>query len=313
MTAPSLLMASTAARGEADSPRILAALEGRAPEAEVKHMATPRTSRARRWTALALLLALLACGIVWVIHEDDAAPMMAQAPAQVPAAESAPAPAPATPLQQAALSPPSASSGNPLGALEKAPAVATIIDESPPARDADVGRGEPEQLSEPANPLSVLAMTPSSAPAATPSRAAAPAPGPTRQAAERLAQRDDASGAGASGAAASGAAASSAVAPRAVKSAPAAPRKSAKGADKDAALLSALMDYGLPPSSPPGTRVYKSDGVFIREMPGSPLSERLKECRRLSFIAGEQCRLRVCAGQWGTAPECPTPQANIEP
>lgn len=298
MTAPSLLMASTAARGEADSPRILAALEGRAPEAEVKHMATPRTSRARRWTALALLLALLACGIVWVIHEDDAAPMMARAPAQAPAAESAPAPASATPLQQAALSPPPASSGNPLGALEKTPEVATIIDESPPARDADVGRGEPEQLSEPANPLSVLAMTPSSAPAATPSRAAAPAPGPTRQAAERLAQRDDASGA---------------VAPRAVKSAPAAPRKSAKGADKDAALLSALMDYGLPPSSPPGTRVYKSDGVFIREMPGSPLSERLKECRRLSFIAGEQCRLRVCAGQWGTAPECPTPQANIEP
>ncbi len=308
MTAPSLLMASTAARGEADSPRILAALEGRAPEAEVKHMATPRTSRARRWTALALLLALLACGIVWVIHEDDAAPMMARAPAQAPAAESAPAPASATPLQQAALSPPPASSGNPLGALEKTPEVATIIDESPPARDADVGRGEPEQLSEPANPLSVLAMTPSSAPAATPSRAAAPAPGPTRQAAERLAQRDDASGAGASGAVASGA-----VAPRAVKSAPAAPRKSAKGADKDAALLSALMDYGLPPSSPPGTRVYKSDGVFIREMPGSPLSERLKECRRLSFIAGEQCRLRVCAGQWGTAPECPTPQANIEP
>ncbi len=312
MTAPSLLMASTAARGEADSPRILAALEGRAPEAEVKHMATPRTSRARRWTALALLLALLACGIVWVMHEDDAAPMLAQAPAAAPASANAPpvpapanaaSPSPATPQQQAALSPPPASSGNPLGALEKTPEVATIIDESPPARDADVGRGEPEPLSEPANPLSVLAMTPSSSPAATPSLAAAPAPGPTRQAAERLAQRADASGAGASGAGA----------PRTVKAAPAAPRKGAKTADKDAALLSALMDYGLPPASPPGTRVYKSDGVFIREMPGSPLSERLKECRRLSFIAGEQCRLRVCAGQWGTAPECPTPQANIEP
>lgn len=73
------------------------------------------------------------------------------------------------------------------------------------------------------------------------------------------------------------------------------------------------MSYGLPPASPPGTRVYKSDGIFIREMPGSPLSERLKECRRLSFIESEQCRLRVCAGQWGTAVECPTPQANIEP
>ncbi|WP_175170735.1 hypothetical protein [Achromobacter kerstersii] len=51
----------------------------------------------------------------------------------------------------------------------------------------------------------------------------------------------------------------------------------------------------------------------MREMPDSPLSERLKECRKLSFIEGEQCRLRVCAGQWGTAPECPTPQANVEP
>ncbi|CAB3731390.1 hypothetical protein LMG26690_04820 [Achromobacter animicus] len=315
MTAPSLLMTSTAARGEADSPRILAALEGRAPDAEVKHMATPRRSRARRWTALLLVLLLLAGGIVWVIHEDDAASMMARAPVQAPAASpalanasaNAPVPALATP-QQAALSPSPDSGSNPLGTLEKTPDVATIIDESPPARDADLGRGEPEPLGEPANPLSMLAMTPSSAPAATSSLATAAAPGPTRQAAERLAQRD-----GASGAAAPGAAASGAGAPRAVKSAPAAPRKSAKTADKDAALLSALMDYGLPPASPPGTRVYKSDGVFIREMPGSPLSERLKECRRLSFIAGEQCRLRVCAGQWGTAPECPTPQANIEP
>ena len=329
MTAPSLLMTSTAARGEADSPRILAALEGRAPEAEVKHMATPRRSRARRWTALLLVLLLLAGGIVWVIHEDDAASMMARAPAQAPAAAPAlanasanapvptPVPAPSTP-QQAALSPSPDSGSNPLGTLEKTPDVATIIDESPPARDADLGRGEPEPLGEPANPLSMLAMTPSSAPAATSSLATAAAPGPTRQAAERLAQRDGASGAGASGAGAPGAGAPGAgapgaAAPRAVKSAPAAPRKSAKTADKDAALLSALMDYGLPPASPPGTRVYKSDGVFIREMPGSPLSERLKECRRLSFIAGEQCRLRVCAGQWGTAPECPTPQANIEP
>ena len=311
-------MTSTAARGEADSPRILAALEGRAPEAEVKHMATPRRSRARRWTALALVLLLLAGGIVWVIHEDDAAPKMARAPAQAPAvtpalanaSANAPVPASAT-RQQAAQSPDSGS--NPLGTLEKTPDVATIIDESPPARDADLGRGEPEPLGEPANPLSMLAMTPSSAPAATSSLATAAAPGPTRQAAERLAQRDDVPGAGAPGVATPGVAAPGAGAPRAVKSAPAAPRKSAKGADKDAALLSALMDYGLPPASPPGTRVYKSEGVFIREMPGSPLSERLKECRRLSFIAGEQCRLRVCAGQWGTAPECPTPQANIEP
>lgn len=284
MTAPSLLVASTAPRGEADSPRILAALEGRVPETEVKHMAAPRSSRARRWTALALLLALLAGGIVWVIHEEGAAPMMAQSPAPVP--EVALASASAASAQQAAL-PASAPVTNPLSALEKPPDVATIIDEAPPARDANVGRDEPDLQAEPANPLSVLAMKPPSA------STAAPAPGPTRQAAQRLAQQDNP--------------------PRAAKPVASAPRASAKTGDKDAALLSALMNYGLPPASPPGTRVYKTDGVFVREMPGSPLSERLKECRRLSFIESEQCRLRVCAGQWGTAAECPTPQANIEP
>lgn len=284
MTAPSLLTAATAARGEADSPRILAALEGRAPETEVTHMAAPRNSRARRWTALALVLALLACGIVWVIHEESASPMIAQGDAAVPVA--APAPVLAASPQQAALAS-SAPMTNPLSGLEKPPDVATIIDEAPPAPDANVGRGEPDLQAEPANPLSVLAMTPSSA------SAAAPAPGPTRQAAERLARPDQA--------------------PRAAKPPASAARASAKTADKDAALLSALMNYGLPPASPPGTRVYKTDGVFVREMPGSPLSERLKECRRLSFIESEQCRLRVCAGQWGTAAECPTPQANIEP
>ncbi|EHK67168.1 hypothetical protein [Achromobacter arsenitoxydans] len=282
-TAPSLLSASPAARGEADSSRILAALEGRAPEAEVKHLATPRRSRARRWTALALLLALVAGGVAWVIHEDGTAPMLAQAPAAAPAP--APAPAPAVTPPQASLSASSAAGDNPLRALEAPPAVASIVDEAPPARDANVGRGEPDPLGEPTNPLSVLAM--SQPPAA------APAPGPTRQAAELRAQQGNAT--------------------RAAKPAAATPRKSAKPADTDAALLSALMNYGLPPASPPGTRVYKSEGVFMREMPGSPLSERLKECRRLSFIESEQCRLRVCAGQWGTAVECPTPQANIEP
>lgn len=281
MTAPSLLSASPAARGEADSSRILAALEGRAPEAEVKHMATPHGSRARRWTALALVLALLAGGIAWVIHDEGAAPMVAQAPAAV--SGTVPTAAAGASLPRASLSA-VPTGNNPLSALEAPPAVASIIDEAPPARDENLGRGEPEPPGAPTNPLSVLAMTPPAA--------AAPAPGPTRQAASQGAQ--------------------SANAPRAAKPA-AAPRKNAKPADTDAALLSALMSYGLPPASPPGTRVYKSDGIFIREMPGSPLSERLKECRRLSFIESEQCRLRVCAGQWGTAVECPTPQANIEP
>lgn len=299
MTAPSLLSASTPARGEAESSRILAALEGRAPEAEVKHLATPRDGRARRWVALALLLALMAGGISWIIHEDGAAPMVAQAPASAASASN-----PVAALPQASMPSPSSPSGElAIKPMDKPPDVAAIIDEAPPARDAGVGRGEPDPQGEPTNPLSMLAMT--TPPAAGSSAAGSPAagspaagspaaaPGPTRQAAEQRAQHANA--------------------PRAAKPASTPPRKTAKPSDTDAALLSALMNYGLPPASPPGTRVYKSEGVFMREMPGSPLSERLKECRKLSFIEGEQCRLRVCAGQWGTAPECPTPQANVEP
>ncbi len=287
MTAPSLLSASTPARGEAESSRILAALEGREPEAEVKHLATPRNTRAGRWVALALLLALLAGGISWIIHEDGAEPVVAQAPSPAVAA----APSAMASLPQASMaSPPAPAAELALRPMDKPPAVAAIIDEAPPARDAGVGRGDPEPQGVPTNPLSVLAMTP---PAAAAAPAPAPAAGPTRQAAEQRAQQ--------------------ASAPRAAKPASTPPRKTAKPSDTDAALLSALMNYGLPPASPPGTRVYKSDGVFMREMPGSPLAERLKECRKLSFIEGEQCRLRVCAGQWGTATECPTPQANVEP
>jgi hypothetical protein len=280
-SAPSLLSATATSQGEVESSRILAALEGRAPQAEVKHLAPPRR-RAGRWLALALLLALLAGGVTWFIHEEGAAPMMAQAPASAVAssarAESSQPQAPGTASTAADFSLQSA--------LDKPPAVAAIVDEAPPARDADVGRGDPDPQGEPTNPLSVLAMTPPPA--------AAPAPGPTRQAAEQQRARQ-------------------AGAPQAAKPASPAPRKAPKQSDTDAALLSALMNYGLPPASPPGTRVYKSDGVFMREMPGSPLAERLKACRKLGFFEGEQCRLRVCAGQWGTAPECPTPQANIEP
>jgi len=295
MTAPSLLSASAPARGEAESSRILAALEGRAPEAEVKHLATPRDGRARRWVALAVLLALMAGGISWIIHEDGAAPTVAQAPAPAVASASDPVAS----LPQASMPSPSSPSGElAIKPMDKPPDVAAIIDEAPPARDAGVGRGEPEPQGEPTNPLSMLAMTTPPAagsPAAGSPAAGSPAaaPGPTRQAAEQRAQHANA--------------------PRAAKPASTPPRKTAKPSDTDAALLSALMNYGLPPASPPGTRVYKSEGVFMREMPGSPLSERLKECRKLSFIEGEQCRLRVCAGQWGTAPECPTPQANVEP
>lgn len=303
-SAPSLLSPSSASRGEAGAPRILAALEGRAPDAEAKHLPNKRRARPVRWVVLALLLALFAGAATWLVIEDEAAPIMAQAPASLPetptAGTTANQVAPATNpdlIAKAATAP------NP------APATAAIIDEAPPAADPNLGRGEREPEGEPTNPLTVLAMSVPTPGAPTPGASApgAPAPGasasdlgaagkpvapgPTRQAAEQQRKQGE-------------------NAARQTKPVKAAPRKPA---DSDAALLSALMDYGLPPASPPGTRVYKSDGVFMRVMPGSPLADRLSECRKLSFLEGEQCRLRTCAGHWGTAPECPTPQANIEP
>lgn len=291
-SAPSLLSPSSASRGEAGAPRILAALEGRAPDAEAKHLPNKRRARPVRWVVLALLLALFAGAATWLVVEDGAVPLMAQAPAsdpQAPGGAAANQVAPATNPDLIARAP-----AAPSADAAPAPATAAIVDETPPAADPNLGRGDREPDGEPTNPLSVLAMTAPTPGASTPGPVAARpvAPGPTRQAAEQQRKQAD-----------NGA--------RQTKPAKASPSR--KPADSDAALLSALMDYGLPPASPPGTRVYKTDGMFMRVMPGSPLADRLSECRKLSFLEGEQCRLRTCAGHWGTAPECPTPQANIEP
>jgi len=78
--------------------------------------------------------------------------------------------------------------------------------------------------------------------------------------------------------------------------------KARKKADGDAALLSALMSYGLPPPT----------SATAAALPGTPLAERLQQCRRKPFLESEQCRLQVCAGQWGLAPECPNPQAQTQ-
>ena len=300
-SAPSLLSPSSAARGEAGAPRILAALEGRAPDAEVKHLPNKRRARPVRWVVLALLLALFAGAATWLVIEDQAAPQMAQAPASD---QETPAAGPTANQVASATNPDliAKAATSPAADPAPAPATAAIIDETPPAADPNLGRGEREPEGEPTNPLSVLAMSAPAPGVPTPGvptpGASAPvaagkpaAPGPTRQAAEQQRKQGD-------------------NAARQARPPKAAPRKPA---DTDAALLSALMDYGLPPASPPGTRVYKSDGMFMRVMPGSPLADRLGECRKLSFLEGEQCRLRTCAGHWGTAPECPTPQATIEP
>ncbi|CUI52476.1 Uncharacterised protein [Achromobacter xylosoxidans] len=171
---------------------------------------------------------------------------------------------------------------------------AAIIDDHPLAQLT-----RPSEADVP-NPLAALAVTaaPPKPASATPRAATAKAPGPA------AAPRGERARDGALIAAATPAATS--------KTAPAR-GKAAPRNDSDAALLATLMSYGLPPASPPGTKVYKTDGIFIRELPGSPLSARLAECRKLGFLESEQCRLRVCAGHWGTAPECPNAQAHIEP
>lgn len=256
------------------------------PDAEVKHLAPKRRSR----LPLALLLLLLtgaASGVLYSVFDAPALPVVAEASAPAPAQQpavpvlaSAPVPAPAATARAAET--------------EAPPSAAAIIEDHPLAQltrpDADADRV-------PENPLSALAVT-ATAPqpraalqAQPPAPSAAPkAGGPTVQHAEHAANS-----------------ARSTASPATAK------RAKPPNNDSDAALLAALMSYGLPPASPPGTKVYKSDGVFIRELPGSPLTARLEQCRKLGFLESEQCRLRVCAGYWGTAPECPNPQAHVEP
>lgn len=265
---PSLLAGRASSADDGGSSRILAALEGRVPDAEVKHLAPRRRSRAPL-----LLLSLLVAGAVgaglYAVFDVAEPPVVALADA------------PSARVVPVAPDVPAASAGSPAEA-EAPPAAAAIIDDHPLAQltrqddDARVAQ----------NPLSALAVTA----APPPPQAALSAPkdaGPTVRRAQHAAN-----------------AAGPQPAPRA---------KQPQSKDSDAALLATLMSYGLPPASPPGTKVYKSDGIFVRELPGSPLPARLEQCRKLGFLESEQCRLRVCAGHWGTAPECPNPQANIEP
>jgi len=280
---PSLLAGRSSSRNdEGASPRILAALEGRVPDAEVKHLTPKRRSRAPLLLLLLLLIGAAGAGL-HALFDTPSAPVMADSgvsPASAPAAN---APAAAAPAAVAA-SVPAAGERD----ADAQPSSAAIIEDHPLAQltrpDEDDGRM-------PENPLSALAVTAAPPPKvalSAPAAAAAPKDaGPTVQRAAGGAH----AGAGSS----------------------APPRAKAPRNDSDAALLAALMSYGLPPASPPGTKVYKTDGVFVRELPGSPLDARLEQCRKLGFLESEQCRLRVCAGHWGTAPECPNPQANIEP
>ncbi len=314
---PSLLAGRPSTPDERQSSRILATLEGRVPDAEVKHL--PPKTRSRTPLVVLLLLFLGAAGAgMWAVYDTAQLPVVvarAQADASRGAAASGvTTPGTATPAATASGgATPAASSAAPVNPPAAAQAAARANAEGPASNAATIIEDHPlAQLTqpeaqadwrEPANPLAALAVT-----AAAPDKpaASAKAPGPVPQRADRA--RDG------TVAAATAAAAPQATAKGAPKAAAAPARgKAAPRNDSDAALLAALMSYGLPPASPPGTKVYKTDGIFIRELPGSSLSTRLAQCRKLGFLESEQCRLRVCAGHWGTAPECPNAQAHTEP
>lgn len=251
------------------------------PDAEVKHLAPRRRSR----LPLALLLLLLmGAGGAVLYSVFDTPPLPVVAESGAPAAQPA----------QPAAAPASAAIARTAEA-DAPPSSAAIIEDHPLAQ---LGRRSADEERVPENPLSALAVTAAlqQPRAALQAQATAPkAAGPTAQRAEHAAN---------SGTRGSVPQAT----PQAAQQRAKPPRN-----DSDAALLAALMSYGLPPASPPGTKVYKNEGVFVRELPGSPLTARLEQCRKLGFLESEQCRLRVCSGYWGTAPECPNPQAHVEP
>lgn len=296
---PSLLAGRSSSADAQQSSRILATLEGRVPEAEAGHLPPRQRSRAPLRVLLVLLLVCLGAGL-WAVYDTAELPAVVARiepdarPAGNPSAEGAAAVA--TQANPQGNAPASAQARMPADAPAPPPSAAAIIDDHPLAQLT-----QPADEGEPANPLAALAVTAAEPKPATAPRAAAPkAPGPTTQRAERSRE------ATVIAAATPGAAASTS------KSAPARGKATPRN-DSDAALLATLMAYGLPPASPPGTKVYKTDGIFVRELPGSSLATRLGECRKLGFLESEQCRLRVCAGHWGTAPECPNAQSHIEP
>lgn len=294
---PSLLAGRSSSADEPQSSRILATLEGRVPEAEAKHLPPRQRSKTPLLVLLVLFLGCVGAGL-WAVYDTAELPVVVarMEPGARPAGNAPAAAAGATPANAQGNAAAVAQARMPADAQAPPPSAAAIIDDHPLAQltqSADQG--------EPANPLAALAVTAAAPkPAAAPRAAQPKAPGPTTQRAERSRE------AAVVAAATPGAPASTS------KAAPARGKATPRN-DSDAALLATLMAYGLPPASPPGTKVYKTDGIFVRELPGSSLATRLGECRKLGFLESEQCRLRVCAGHWGTAPECPNAQSHVEP
>jgi len=340
---PSLLAGrSDAGARDSQSSRILASLEGRAPQAERQHMPPARKRSSRGWWLLLLLLLLVGTGggaAWWRTQQKGNATAMpagsimangtgtangnggGQAGAANGATEATgvsgasgasrgaagnvagstgSTAAPAESATGAAGSSSGASSSasasgasaaygqgnaNKSAGETASPATASIVDAPGSNREAsalaiaDARRAEEDKP--PSNPLSALTATTAAIP-------------PQQVALADKGKATDGKSVDGKGAPAKGDGKSSARNNHNTKA--------KKKADSDAALLSALMSYGLPPPT----------SATAAALPGTPLAERLQQCRRKPFLESEQCRLQVCAGQWGLAPECPNPQAQTQ-
>ena len=335
-SAPTLLGdASSRVASAAPPARILASLEGRAPDPEVKHVAARKSGGGLlRWSIVLLLLVGVGVAVLYFSSAQAPSTQMAQSsPSRAMA--SAPAPVSSSVDPVTSRSPATGDAVGDLSALRPASgglpgleqdddrprdafaalqpsvpatreaspaAVASIIDDY--AAQKDDGRAS-------TNPLAILSA--SSTPRA---QAAPPKPNTPRSAAPTRQNAQAQATAGASGA--RGSASRSGPPPkdpgdRAVSELSGQTPLRGQTRDTDVKVLNNVMSYGLPPASPPGALVFKEDGVFKRVLPRATLPERLAQCRSLGFADAEQCRRQACEGHWGATPQCPAANAGIEP
>lgn len=274
--APSLFSAGAAA-GSASNARILASLEGRADASATHRRRASQPARVHPgWLAVIAVL-LLAAAWIWWQSQRASTPAAPRTVTPTMPAVTAPPPSPVSPLAQ-------------LGDPPAAAGPAAIIEDE----RAELTQGTTSGLVV-ANPLASLNAGSNDA-SAEPDAAAG------RLLA--LIQADSATQAPTAAAKPPAAVRKPTAPPRAAREPVAEPVPG----DQDAALLSALLSLGFTNGT-----TEPAAAMAMRSLPGLSLSEQLGECRAMGFLRGEQCRLQVCAGQWGIAPECPTAQPGVTP
>lgn len=107
--------------------------------------------------------------------------------------------------------------------------------------------------------------------------------------------------------------------------------KKTSGKDKDVDLIAALLTHVSSGTKPPQSEVSRKSSTnsattrtssialagkrernpgtnrdIVMPTPGESTESLVKRCRALGFFEGELCRLRVCSGQWGKEPACPS-------